>query len=161
MIPFDEMDRRLDALGLTRSWLAAKSGRSPHSIRAALAPNATPKNRSELLQRALSAAIEREEADRAMFAQPAPPGMTNLLLNDDMLDRADRASRLVNAPSLAEFCRDAILFRATEILKGNDDPLNLPFTPAPAKGAVSYPPRRQLKVAEQPPTPSPKNKRAN
>lgn len=152
MIPFDEMDDRLRALGVDRAWLASKSGRSPHSIRAALAPNATPKNRSELLQRALSAAIEREEADQAMFAQPIPPGMTNVFLNDEMLDRADRASRLINSPSLADFCREAILFRANEIIAGDGDPLGLPFTPAPAQGPVAYPkPARRLKVAEEPP----------
>ncbi len=61
MIDFDQIDARLDALGLNRAWLAEKSGRSAGAIRAALAPNAVPKNRSELLQRALSETIEREE----------------------------------------------------------------------------------------------------
>lgn len=64
MIPFDEIDKRLDALGKDRAWLAAESRRSPHSIRAALAPNAMPKSRAKLLQIALSEAIEREEANQ-------------------------------------------------------------------------------------------------
>ena len=162
MIPFDQMSKRLQELGVDRAWLAEKSGRSPHSIRAALAPAATPKNRSEHLQRALSAAIEREEADQAMFAQPIPPGLTNVFLTDEMLDRADRASRMVASNSLAEFCRDAILFRANEIIEGDGDPLGLPFVATPSKDPVAYPKHGlRLKVAEEPPAPVEKKKGAN
>lgn len=139
MIPYDEIDNRLKAIGKNRAWLAERSGRSPGSLRAALAPNANPKNRTNLLQRALSETIEREEADQAAFSQPIPPGMTNVFLNDEMLDRADRASRQVNSSSLAEFCRDAILFRADEILAGNEDPVPLPFTPPASNSHAPYP----------------------
>ena len=123
MIPFDEIDSRLKAIGKNRAWLAEKSGRSPGSLRAALAPKTPNKNRTNLLQRALSETIEREEAEQAMATRPAAPGLTNLLLTEDMLSRADRASREVNAPTLADFCRDAILFRADELLSGNVDPV--------------------------------------
>ncbi len=61
MIPFDQIDKRLEALGKDRSWLSQESGRKPDSIRVALAPNAPPAKRSSLLQKALSDAIEREE----------------------------------------------------------------------------------------------------
>lgn len=61
MIPFDEIDARLAAIGKNRVWLAEKSGRSPSSIRSALAPNAADKQRSALLQKALTDAIESEE----------------------------------------------------------------------------------------------------
>jgi hypothetical protein len=61
MIPFDEIDQRLERLGKNRAWLAEASGRSPGSIRAALAPNGPEKQRTKLLQKALSDAIEREE----------------------------------------------------------------------------------------------------
>jgi hypothetical protein len=64
MITFDDIQIRLDKLGLKRSWLAEASGRSASSIRSALAPNAPKKQRSELLQKALSDAIEREEERR-------------------------------------------------------------------------------------------------
>lgn len=72
MIPFEEIDTRLEALGKDRVWLAEISGRSPHSVRAALAPNALPKSRSELIQKALSDAIYREE-DRQQAAKAVPP----------------------------------------------------------------------------------------
>lgn len=61
MIPFEEIDPRLDSIGKNRVWLAEVSGRSYNSIRSALAPNSPDKQRSSLLQRALSDAIEREE----------------------------------------------------------------------------------------------------
>jgi len=64
MIPFEEIDERLKAVGKNRAWLAEVTGRSPGSIRAALAPNAVPKQRTTLLQKALSDAIEKEESSR-------------------------------------------------------------------------------------------------
>ena len=64
MIPFDEIDKRLDSLGLGRTWLAEATGRSPNSIRVALAPNAASSNRSALLQRSLTEAIIKEEDGR-------------------------------------------------------------------------------------------------
>jgi len=68
MIPFDEIDQRLKALGKDRAWLSEESGRKPDSVRVALAPNALAAKRSELLQKALSDAIEREESSRAAKA---------------------------------------------------------------------------------------------
>ena len=64
MIPFDEIDSRLKRIGKDRAWLAEVTGRSAGSIRAALAPNALPKHRSGLLQKALSDAIESEEGEK-------------------------------------------------------------------------------------------------
>lgn len=64
MIPFDEIDQILKKLGKNRKWLAEVTGRSDHSIRSALAPNAAPKSRSALMQKALSDAIEREATER-------------------------------------------------------------------------------------------------
>ena len=80
MIPFGEIDSRLEALGKDRPWLAEISARSPHSIRAALAPNAKPKSRSELLQKALSDAIEREESRQAALASHPPFERQQLVL---------------------------------------------------------------------------------
>jgi hypothetical protein len=61
MIPFEEIDTRLAGIGKNRAWLAEMSGRSPSSLRSALAPNAAEKQRSSLLQKALTDAIEGEE----------------------------------------------------------------------------------------------------
>lgn len=65
MILFDEIDQRLEKLGRNRKWLVKVTGRSDHAIRSALAPNAAPKSRSALLQKALTDAIEREEVEQA------------------------------------------------------------------------------------------------
>jgi hypothetical protein len=72
MIPFEEIDGRLEKLGKTRAWLAEETGRSPGSIRAALAPNAVPKQRTALLQKALSDAIDREESKQHAPIVSAP-----------------------------------------------------------------------------------------
>jgi hypothetical protein len=64
MIHFEEIDARLDKLGKNRAWLSEASGRKPDSIRVALAPSAPAAKRSELLQKALSDAIEKEEERR-------------------------------------------------------------------------------------------------
>lgn len=115
MIPFDEIDERLQRINKDRAWLAAESGRKINSIRVALAPNADPKNRSQLLQRALSEAIEREEKRQA--GPTPPPGYSSIFLNDEQLELAERASRLGPWDSLPEFCRDAILTKANELIE--------------------------------------------
>ncbi len=73
MIPFDEIDLALKSLKRDRAWLAEVSGRSADSIRGALAPNAPAAKRSELLQKALSDAIEKEriKQESAKASQPA------------------------------------------------------------------------------------------
>ena len=69
MIPFEEIDQRLKSLDKDRTWLAQESQRSEGSIRSALAPKAHPKQRSELLQKALTDAIEREESRHTLAIQ--------------------------------------------------------------------------------------------
>ena len=138
MIPFEEIDARLDMLGKSRSWLAEITERSPDSIRAALAPNAVPKSRSSKLQRVLSEAIEREEAAQAMAEQPLADGFQSLFMTDAQISRADMASRIIGSPSLIDFCKEAIEFRANEIVNFNRDPLDglspLKVVEEPAQG---------------------------
>jgi uncharacterized protein (DUF1778 family) len=71
VIPFDEINNRLEALGLDRKWLAQASGKKPDTIRGALAPGAPDFKRSASLQKALSDAIEKEEASH--FTKPVLP----------------------------------------------------------------------------------------
>jgi hypothetical protein len=70
MITFENIDEHLKSLDKNRSWLAEASGRSPSSIRSALAPNAPEKQRSPLLLKALTDAIVREQD--LQRAQPFP-----------------------------------------------------------------------------------------
>lgn len=121
MIPFNEIDSRLEALGKNRAWLVDVTGRAEGSIRAALAPNAAPKQRTELLQRALSDAIEREEASRGPAAVQVT-GVYEIRQTPEQSRRADLASRAVNSPSLEDFCLRAIIHRAEEILSRGIDP---------------------------------------
>lgn len=83
MIPFNEMDQRLKKLEKDRTWLSQVSGRKPDSIRVALAKNAPASKRSPLIQKALSDAIEREEAARRgdnLPPSPAPALPDNITL---------------------------------------------------------------------------------
>ncbi len=89
MIPFDEIDDRLKNLGKTRTWLAETTKRSAGSIRSALARNAQKKHRSELLQKALSDAIEAEEKAFANPPQPSitPPDRITIEVDPERMDK--------------------------------------------------------------------------
>ncbi|GAA5124517.1 hypothetical protein JIN84_12790 [Luteolibacter yonseiensis] len=120
MINFEDIDKRLAGIGKDRSWLAEQSGRKPNSIRVALAANSDPKNRTRFLQEKLSATIEAEEQRLALPVrkdEPIIPGYSQIFLNDEELDIADQASRIVDSPSLASFCRDVIQAEARRIIR--------------------------------------------
>jgi len=128
MIPFDDIDSRLEAIGKDRAWLAEASGRSPSSIRSALAPNAHSKQRSELLQRALSDVIEREEAARR--PQAAPPVLPNRITVEPTVaqfESWDRASRAADAASLSEWAIEE-LNKAAEAWFAKITPIADPIT---------------------------------
>ena len=140
MIAFNEIDNRLESLGKDRAWLAETTRRKPGSIRAALAPNAVPKQRTALLQKALSDAIEHEEEAQGA-ATPQITGIYEIRQTPEQTDRADRASRMVLADSFADFCLAAIQHRANEILNHGIDPCvirpPLAVMPPPAGGKSS------------------------
>lgn len=89
MIPFEEVDRRLAALGKDRQWLAEKTGYSYASIREALAPNS--KKRSWRIQREITDALEGEEQVQGLAA---PTAAQNLVLEVDVptFERWSRAA---------------------------------------------------------------------
>jgi hypothetical protein len=129
MIPFDQIDSVLKSIEKDRAWLAAASGRKPDSIRLALAPNANPKQRSPLLQKALTDAIEREQAARAKAEahrhqfQPAPDiptGHTAIYLTGQTYLDAERASRIAGTPTTAEFCIDVIRTQARLLIERDE-----------------------------------------
>jgi predicted DNA binding CopG/RHH family protein len=96
MIPFDEIDERLKILGKTRVWLAETTKRSAGSIRSALAKNAQKKHRSDLLQKALSDAIEAEE--RALLnpiaqTTAAPPDRITVEVDPERMSRYLEAAK--------------------------------------------------------------------
>ena len=61
MIPFEEIDTRLEKIGKDRAWLTSKTPYSADYLRTVLAPNST--RRTERVQKIISDAIEREESE--------------------------------------------------------------------------------------------------
>lgn len=61
-----------------------------------------------------------EDAERRDSNTPtaaiAPVTGLRIMLTDDELHLADQASRIVGAPSLADYCRDVIIAETTRIL---------------------------------------------
>lgn len=104
MIPFEEIDARLAALGKDRKWLAEVTGRSEGSIRAALAPNSAPKNRTALLQKALTDAIEAAEKQGAELV----PDQVTLTASHEEFDAWRRAYKASDSDTLKEWAIDAL-----------------------------------------------------
>ena len=106
MIPFTQIDERLEKLGKNRAWLVEATGRSEGAIRSALAPKASDKHRSELLQRVLSEAIQKEEdAQRSCVRLP---DQLALAPTPEEFDAWDRASRAARAPTLRDWAIDEL-----------------------------------------------------
>jgi hypothetical protein len=107
-----EIRRRLASIGKNRQWLAKQLNMSEHTIRQYLQPKG--KRTKEFLDE-----IERVitlEAARQREVQPDAPPWNVIFRTAEEFDKADRASRLVKAESLVEFCRAVILERADDLL---------------------------------------------
>lgn len=138
MIPFDEIDSRLEKLGLDRAWLAENTPYSADYIRTVLAPNST--RRTERVMQILSDAIEREEAYRR--AQVAPPVLPNRITVEPTVgefDAWDRASRAAGSASLAEW--------AIQELNKAADAWFSKITPIAGERAIAAFPARLLRAA--------------
>ena len=136
MIDYQDIPRLLATIGKDRRWLAKQLNLSDNTIRQYLGPKG--KRTVELM-----AEIERVitlESARQRENQPDAPPWNLIFKTEDEFDRADRASRIVKAESLKDFCRDAILEKADELLA--------------KKGRSGYnglKPVSSAKVAEDPP----------
>jgi hypothetical protein len=107
-----EIRRRLASIGKNRQWLAKQLNMSEHTIRQYLQPKG--KRTKEFLDE-----IERVitlETARQREVQPDAPPWNVIFRTAEEFDKADRASRVVKAESLTEFCRAAILERADDLL---------------------------------------------
>lgn len=132
-----DIDPRLGALGKDRRWLADQTPYTYDTIRNTLAPKAT--KRSARMLSVLARAIEDEEdRRRASGAREVRPGVFEIFSDEAQLDRADRASRIVGAPSLADYCRDVILAESDRILAEEteraQEGASADSTPSPATG---------------------------
>lgn len=113
MTEHQEIRQRLAAIGKDRKWLAKQLKLSEHTVRQYLQPKG--KRTPELIQE-IDRVITLESA-RQRENQPNSPPWNQIFSTDEEFDRVDVASRLIGAESLKEFCRDAILARADEILE--------------------------------------------
>jgi hypothetical protein len=107
-----EIRRRLASIGKNRQWLAKQLNMSEHTIRQYLQPKG--KRTKEFLDE-----IERVitlETARQREVQPDAPPWNVIFRTAEEFDKADRASRVVKAESLVEFCRAVILEKADDLL---------------------------------------------
>ena len=63
-------------------------------------------------------------------------------LSEDEFDRADRASRIVKAESLKDFCRNAILEKADELLLKKERSNYKGLQPVPSTKVAETPPKQ-------------------
>ena len=116
MIPFEQIDDRLSAIGKDRPWLAKNTGRSENSIRVALATNASQKNRSKLLQRALTEAIESEEASQKKVPKDDPQNKIAVEFSDEDMDLIIEVSNTLGTP-YREYINRSTVARARQDAK--------------------------------------------
>ncbi len=107
-----EIRRRLAAIGKDRKWLAKQLSMSEHTIRQYLQPKG---KRTKEFMEDIDRVITLESARQRETQKDAPP-WNQIFLTDDEFDRADRASRIVKAESLKDFCRGVILERADQLI---------------------------------------------
>lgn len=107
-----EIRRRLAAIGKDRKWLAVQLKMSEHTIRQYLQPKG---KRTKEFMDDIERVITLETAQQRELQPEAPPWNV-IFRTADEFDRADRASRIVKAESLKDFCRNAILEKADELL---------------------------------------------
>ena len=102
----------LATIGKDRRWLAKQLKLSENTIRQYLGPKG--KRTVELMEE-----IDRTitlEAARQREVQPDAPPWNVIFQTAEEFDRADRASRILKAESLTEFCRAVILEKADDLL---------------------------------------------
>lgn len=117
----------------TREWLAKQTGYSAGSVRQYLGGT---KQSRPFFEKAMGV-LKAEEAQLRAGRRISPQWIL-MFETEEEFQRADRASRIAGAESFTEFCRDAILARADEILE--------------KKRRASYPKMKPLpgtKVAEE------------
>jgi hypothetical protein len=112
VIDYEDIPRLLATIGKDRRWLAKQLKLSENTIRQYLGPKG--KRTVELMEE-IDRTITLEAARQRENQADAPPWNV-IFKTQDEFDRADRASRIVKAESLKDFCRHAILEKADELL---------------------------------------------
>ena len=107
-----EIRRRLAAIGKNRQWLAKELKKSDETVRQYLQPKG---KRTKELMEEIERVIVLEEARQRENRADSPPWNV-IFKTAEEFDRADRASRILKAESLTEFCRAVILEKADDLL---------------------------------------------
>ncbi|NDD54135.1 hypothetical protein EBZ39_09695 [bacterium] len=120
-----DMKKRLAAVGKDRKWLAEVTGYSHSSVMHAM--SARSPNKSAKIMHAIDAAISNEE--KAQGRQSVEEtGFFTLEFTPQEFRQIDRASRIVNAPSIKDYCQDAVKVRTKEIIaRGQIEDRSLPL----------------------------------
>ena len=111
---------RLAAIGKSPQWLAEVTQYTYSSIRHALSENSPHK--SAKILRVLEEAICMGEAKKG-HEDSEIKGLFMLDFRAGDFAAVDAASRIVNAPSIKEYCKDCITLRTKEIMARSKSPL--------------------------------------
>ena len=114
MIPFEDMDARLSAIGQDRAWLAQTTPYSPDYIRTVLAPKST--RRTQRVQAVLSNAIEKEEQAQAAAKVESidPPDRITIYEAPEQFDAWSRSAAAEDPPKTVKECAIETLNQAAE-----------------------------------------------
>lgn len=112
MNPAEELKELLRRVNRTRRWLADETGYAFGSVRQYLGGS---KQSRPFFKKAREVLLAEEAFQKA--GRPAVPQWNLIFDTEEQFLRVDRASRLADAPGIKEFCRDATLARADEILE--------------------------------------------
>jgi len=114
MSDVQEIKKRLAALGKDRKWLSEVTGYSHAYIMHGF--SAKSLNKSAKIMHAIEAAISNEE--KAQGRQSVEEtGFFILEFTPQEFRQIDRASRIVNAMSIKDYCQEAVKVRTREILR--------------------------------------------
>jgi hypothetical protein len=120
MIDVKNLKMRLAAIGKSPQWLAEVTRYTYSSIRHALSENSPHK--SAKILKALDDAIRLEETNKGN-ADLESKGLFMMNFTPREFEAVDAASRIVNAPSIKEYCKDCISLRTKEIMAREKLPL--------------------------------------
>ncbi len=111
---------------------------SEHTIRQYLQPKGKrTKEFMEEINRAITLETARQRENQADL-----PPWNVIFKTQDEFDRADRASRIVKAESLKDFCRNAILEKADELLLKKERSNYKGLKPVPSAKVAETPPKQ-------------------
>lgn len=108
----EEVKGLLKRVDRTREWLAKQTGYKPGSVRQYLGGT---KQSRPFFKKALE--VLKAEETQLRAGRRVPPQWILMFETEEEFQRVDRASRMVDALSFTDFCRDAILAKADEILE--------------------------------------------